>query len=104
MIISVLCVVCDDDSLGHIVYLVRMASCGMLAHIVTTTISSSRFAGDPSEPDTRNDGRNGAVVDTNVLSKITTKRSFTLLWHHLSEPSSSPRFYHTGLCVESEVI
>lgn len=39
-----------------------------------------------SLPDVRNDGRNGSVDDT-VLSKITTKRSFTVLWHLWKPPS-----------------
>ena len=72
---------------SNIVCLVRMASYDVSTHC--------HDCEDPSEPDT-NDGRNGAVDDT-VLSKITTKRSFTVLWH-LSEPPS-PRFYlGSGQC------
>ena len=77
---------CDDSrAISSVLYAWQAT---MLAHIVTIVrIRQSQ---------TPNDGRNGAVDDT-VLSKITTKRSFTVLWH-LSEPPS-PRFYlGSGQC------
>lgn len=79
-------VLCDDSrAISSVLYAWQGM---MLAHIVTIVrIRQSQ---------TPNDGRNGAVDDT-VLSKITTKRSFTVLWH-LSEPPS-PRFYlGSGRC------
>lgn len=79
-------VLCDDSwAISSVLYAWQAT---MLAHIVTIVrIRQSQ---------TPNDGRNGAVDDT-VLSKITTKRSFTVLWH-LSEPPS-PRFYlGSGQC------
>lgn len=60
----------------------------MLGHIVT--ILGIRQSQTP------NDEHNGAVDDT-VLSKITTKRSFTVLWH-LSEPPSTRFYLGNGQC------